>query len=181
MSRFPTMKVSFTGAAIRNTKAKAPWNRRGPSQLALDLNRGGLTSTRMMVNGKTNAHRPVPCAYKCSGGAFRPFPVSPNQKALRASNVDFRGTQVSCVLLSGTARASVSLASGGIVNMCRPSTGRLMISSEAAGVYAIYDYTNASTFTAIPFQDRSPFSRQKTGPRYHVDSMTDEVENAETV
>jgi hypothetical protein len=187
MSRFPyTMKVSFTGSGntqyegegtMESDEALPNW--RWTSTVA------GLTSTRMMVNGKNyGTPDPVPMRVQMVREAlFRPIPGSPNLKALRASAVDFRGTQITCVLLSGTAPSAGLARQWWDREYCvDPSTGRLLISSEAAGVYAIYDYTYAINFHGHTLPGQITFFQaEKPVLDIHVDSMTDGVENAETM
>lgn len=187
MSRFPyTMKVSFTGSgntqyegegSMESDEALPNW--RWTSTVA------GLTSTRMMVNGKNyGTPDPVPMRVQMVREAlFRPIPGSPNQKAIRTSTVDFRGTPVTCVLLSGTAPSAGLARQWWDREYCvDPSTGRLMISSEAAGVYAIYDYTYAVNFHGHTLPGQITFFQaEKPVLEIHLDSMTDGVENAGTM
>ena len=102
-----------------------------------------------MVHGKVyGTADPVPLRVQMVRGAlFRPIPGSPSRKAIREADVDFNGEQVSSVLQAGTGPPTGIPRQWSDREYCvDPRTGLLMISSEAAGVYAVYDYTNAINF-----------------------------------
>jgi hypothetical protein len=187
MSRFPySLKASFKGSGntqyegdgtLENDEALPNW--RWIARV------GGLAPTRMMTHGKIyGTLDPVPMRVQMVWEAlFRPIPGSPSRKAIRAADVEFNGEQVRCVLLAGT---------GPPVGMPRqwsdreycvdPRTGLLLISSEAAGEYAFYDYTNAISFHGHTLPRQITFFQgEKEVLDIHVDSMTAGVEDAEAL
>jgi hypothetical protein len=187
MSRFPyTMKVSFTasgdtqyeGAGTMEADEALP-NWRWTASI------GGLTSERMMARGKVyGSADPVPMRVQMLREAlFRPISGLPAQKAIRVADVDMEGKQVKCVLLAGMSpRAGLPRQWWDREYCVEQSTGLLMISSEAAGVYAVYDYTNAVSFHGhtLPRQITF-FQAEKQVLDIRLDSMTDGVERADTL
>jgi hypothetical protein len=187
MSRFPySLKASFKGSGdtqyegdgtIENDEALPNW--RWIARV------GGLAPTRMMIHGRIyGTADPVPMRVQMVREAlFRPIPGSPSRKAIRVADVEFNGEQVRCVLLAGAGPAAGMPRQWSDREYCvDPRTGLLMISSEAAGVYAIYDYTNAFGFHGHTLPRQITFYQgEKAVLEIHVDSMTDGVEDAEAL
>jgi hypothetical protein len=187
MSNFPyTMKVSFTGTG--NTEYEGDGAMEADEALPnwkWTARIGGLAPTRMMVDGKAyGTPDPVPMRVQMVREAlFRPIPGSPNQKAIRVADVDYNGKQVRCILLAGNGpRTGVPREWWDREYCVDSSNGRLLISSEAAGVYVVYDYTNAVDFHGhgLPRQITF-FQGEKTVLDIHVDSMKDGVEDQATL
>jgi hypothetical protein len=187
MSRFPyTMKVSFKGSGDTQYEGDGTMeaeellpNWRWTAQV------GGVVATRMTLDGKTyGTAEAVPMRVQMVREAlFRPISGSPNQKAIRVADVDFGGKQLTCVLLAGNGPRTGMPRQWWDREYCvEASTGLLMISSEAAGVYAMYDYTNAVNFHGHTLPGQITFFQgEKRVLEIHIDSMTDGVENAETL
>jgi hypothetical protein len=187
MSGFPySLKVSFNGSGdteyegdgtMESDEAHPNW--RWTARV------GGLTPTRMMVHGKIyGTAGPVPLRVQMVRGAlFRPIPGSPGRKAIRVADVEFNGEQVRCVLLAGIGPPAGMPRQWSDREYCAdPRTGLLKISSEAAGVYAIYDYTNAVDFHGHTLPRQITFFQgEKAVLDIHVDSMSDGVEDAEAL
>lgn len=186
MSRFPySLKASFKGSGetqyegdgtMENDEALPNW--RWIARV------GGLVPTRMMVHGKIyGTADPVPMRVQMVREAlFRPISGSPNRKSIRVADVEFSGEQVRCVLLAGTGPPVGMPRQWSDREFCvDPRTGLLIISSEAAGVYAIYDYSNAIDFHGHTLPRQITFFQgAKAVLDIHVDSMTDGVDDAET-
>jgi len=179
-----TLKVSFkgSGTTVYEGDGTMESDEVGPKR-RWTAHLGGLAPTRVMVNGKIYGNAdPIPLRVQMVRGAlFRPIPGSPSRKAIRAADVQFRGEQVRCVLLAGTGPATGAPRQWSDREYCvDPQTGRLMISSEAAGVYAIYDYTNAIDFHGHTLPRQITFFQgEKEVLDIQVDSMTDGIEDPE--
>ena len=187
MSGFPySLKVSFKGSGdtdyegdgmMESEQARPNW--RWTARV------GGLAPTRMMVHGKIyGTVDPVPLRVQMVRGAlFRPIPGSPSRKAIRVADVEFNGEQVKCVLLAGTGPPVGRPREWSDREYCvEPRTGRLMVSSEAAGVYAIYDYNDAIEFHGHTLPRQITFFQgEKAVLDIHVDSMSEGVENSEAL
>src|SRR5277367_354179 len=187
MSRYSyTMKVSFKGSG--DTQYEGDGTMEAEELLPnwqWTAQVGGVVSTRMTLDGKTyGTAEAVPMRVQMVREAlFRPVSGSPNQKAIRVAEVDFGGKQLTCVLLAGNGPRTGMPRQWWDREYCvEASTGLLMISSEAAGVYAVYDYTNAVDFHGHTLPGQIiVFQGEKTVLEIHVDSMTDGVENAEAL
>jgi hypothetical protein len=181
-----TMKVSFTGSGDTQYEGEGTMvsqealpNWRWSAQVA------GVSPTRVMVGGKVyGSADAVPLRVQMVREAlFRPVPGPPNQKAIRVADAELNGMKLTCALLSGDAPRSGLARQWWDREYCvDASNGLLMIASEAAGVYAFYDYSNGTDFHGHMLPGQITFYQgEKTVLEIRLDSMTGGVENAESV
>jgi hypothetical protein len=185
MSAHPyTMKVSFKGSGDTQYEGEGTMlseealpNWKWSAQVA------GVTPTRMMAGGKVyGSADAVPLRVQMVREAlFRPVPGAPGQKAIRVADAEFGGKKLTCALLSGDAPQKGLARQWWDREYCvEPSTGLLMVASEAAGVYAEYDYSNGVDFHGHMLPGQITFYQgEKTVLEIRLESVTDGVENAQ--
>jgi hypothetical protein len=112
---------------------------------------------------------------------FRPIPGFPNQKAMRTATTNFSGTEVTCLLLSGSVAKDAPPRGWWDREYCVDANGLLRLASEAVGIYAIYDYEDAIQFHGhvIP-RNVKIVEGGVTVLDIHLDSMVDGVANEQS-
>jgi hypothetical protein len=118
-----------------------------------DGNLGGYTLLRISSNAAVYDQNPdsmIPLRLKMLANAvFAPIEGAPRRATIRTTNVEWKGAQISCILMSAEANAQTP-ATGRQwyeTEYCiDPATGLLNIYSKAPGIYAVYDYANALSF-----------------------------------
>jgi hypothetical protein len=118
-----------------------------------DGNLGGYTLLRVSSNAAVYDQNPdsmIPLRLKMLANAiFAPIEGAPRRATIRTANVEWKGAQITCILMSAEANAQTP-ATGRQwyeTEYCiDPATGLLDIYSKAPGVYTVYDYANALSF-----------------------------------
>ncbi|MFZ0796715.1 MAG: hypothetical protein WAM98_02930, partial [Terriglobales bacterium] len=96
----------------------------------------------------TNPSEPFPLRVQLVRSALH-WPITRNAgaSAIRAADVERDGKTMSCLLLSASIPPNPAPRSWVEREYCiDPATGRLQMSSEAPGIYAVYDYSGAAPF-----------------------------------
>jgi hypothetical protein len=117
-----------------------------------DATLGNYSLLRISSNGVAydqQAPRAIPLRLKMVASAVF-APLQPRAPILRAANVTWKGTAVTCILRSFGQRPAASNPAGrqwDETEYCiDPATGLLMMVSEIPGIYVSYDYSNALRF-----------------------------------
>jgi hypothetical protein len=112
----------------------------------------GYSVTRISANGMLYGDDPasyVPLRLQEARAALLdaiPSPAKIGRATIRASTADFHNTQLTCVLLSGSAKDAAGTTGRRWdegQECIDPQTGLLMVHSQAPGRYYAYDYSNA--------------------------------------
>jgi hypothetical protein len=118
-----------------------------------DGNLGGYTLLRISSNAAVYDQNPdsmIPLRLKMLANAvFAPIEGAPRKATIRTTNVEWKGAQVTCILMSaeGNAQTPATGRQWYETEYCiDPATGLLNIYSKAPGIYAVYDYTHALLF-----------------------------------
>jgi hypothetical protein len=115
----------------------------------------GYTTTRIIANGLHYADGTadtIPLSlHEARGVLLGPMgtPAKANRQLIRTSAATLNGTQLTCVLLSGSGRAPVPESGRHweeTEECIDPRSGLLEMHSLAPARYAVYDYTNAADF-----------------------------------
>jgi hypothetical protein len=95
----------------------------------------------------------IPLRLKMLANAvFAPIEGAPRKATIRTANVEWKGAQITCIMMSAEANAQTP-ATGRQwyeTEYCiDPATGLLNIYSKAPGIYTVYDYANALSFHGL--------------------------------
>jgi len=110
-----------------------------------------LAVIRIGADGRvygTNPNEPVPLRVQLVRSALH-WPITRNAgaSAIREADVERDGKTMSCLLLSASIPPNPAPRSWVEREYCiNPATGRLQMWSEAPGIYAVYDYSGATSF-----------------------------------
>lgn len=118
-----------------------------------DGNLGSYTLLRISSNAAVydqNRDSMIPLRLKMLASAvFAPIEGAPRKATIRTTNVDWKGAQITCIMMSaaGNAQTPATGRQWYETEYCiDPATGLLDIYSKAPGIYTLYDYTNALSF-----------------------------------
>jgi hypothetical protein len=118
-----------------------------------DGNLGGYTLLRISSNAAVYDQNPdsmIPLRLKMLANAvFAPIEGAPRKATIRTTNVEWKGAQITCILMSaeGNAQTPATGRQWYETEYCiDPATGLLDIYSKAPGIYAVYDYTHGLSF-----------------------------------
>jgi hypothetical protein len=152
------LKVSFTVDSLGATNYDGAWEmedlfapRQGHRWTATAAS--GYTITSIAAGGEIfgdGTASAVPLRLlEARGVLFDPIqsPAYADRGSIRSSTATFRGATVTCLLLSRS-RNTANLAAGRdweeTEECIDPQSGLLQVHSQAPGLYAVYDYSNAS-------------------------------------
>jgi hypothetical protein len=154
------LKVSFTVDSLGATNYDGAWEmedlfapRQGHRWTATTAS--GYTITSIATSGEIfgdGTASAVPLRLlEARGVLFDPIqsPAYADRGSIRTSTATFRGATVTCLLLSRS-RNTANLAAGRdweeTEECIDPQSGLLQVHSQAPGLYAVYDYSNAPQF-----------------------------------
>ena len=124
----------------------------------------------------TNPSEPVPLRIQMVRSALlRPIGRDLGAAAIRAADLERDGKSISCLLLSRAIPPNPAPRAWVEIEYCvDPATGLLQMWSEAPGIYAVYDYTDAAEFHGHTFPRQiSIFEDGRLAVQARVESLED--------
>jgi hypothetical protein len=124
----------------------------------------------------TRPSEPIPLRIQMVRSALlRPIGRDAGAAALRAAEVERDGKSLSCLLVSRAIPPNPAPRSWVEIEYCvDPATGLLQMWSEAPGIYAVYDYSDAVEFHGHTFPRQiSIFEDGRLAVRARVESLED--------
>lgn len=154
------LKVRFTVDSAGQTDYDGAWQMEDVFDPAKGLRwtatgPGNYSITRISVNGmlygeETGSYIPLRL-HEVRAALFDPIPspANANRSSLRTLNAQYRGTPLTCILLSAAANTAVTAAGrrwNETEECIDPQSGLLRTHSQVPGRYYAYDYTDGPQF-----------------------------------
>ena len=148
-----TLKASFTatGQAFYEGAGTMEETWLGERRWRWTAQIGDSSTGRLSYGGhiySTGSVEPVPLrVYMARGAIFAPVPALITGQMIRSASVNYKGNQITCILLSGEVPTTPAPRYWVETEYCiDPASGLLQIWTVAPGIYVTYDYSDALQF-----------------------------------
>jgi len=173
------LKVSFNSSGQSRYEGEGTMEeiRLGARRWRWTAQIGDASAGRLIYDGRvysTSTPDAVPLRiYMVRTALFAPSPAFATGQMMRSATVNYKGNEITCLLLSGSVPTEPAPRFWVETEYCiDPNSGLLQVWSEAPGIYATYDYSDPITFHGRTLARQVTFVEDgKTVLDVHLDSL----------